>query len=117
MIWFNVISTTETKTRRGINRGGGITRWPRNARYPRMMIPAILQRSPANTPGETVAIPIFIASQVVPQTKQIKTNIARCGVVELLFIDPVDVLVPIRNASASARVPAAPKQHGPYALQ
>ncbi len=46
----------------------------------------MLQRRPANTPGETVVIPIFIASHVVPQTKQMNTNIARCDAVVAGFI-------------------------------
>ena len=32
-------------------------------------------------------MPIFMASHVVPQTKQMKTNIARCDGVELKFMD------------------------------
>src|SRR5471030_2666730 len=83
---------TETNTSLGIRRGGGMTRWPRKPRKARMMAPAMLQRSPAKIPGATVAMPTFIASQVVPQTKQIKTNIARCDVVGDAFISVVDGL-------------------------
>src|SRR3978361_1830214 len=101
MIWLSVISTTDTNTRRGIRRGGGMTRWPRNFRNARMRAPAMLQRRPAKIPGATVAMPIFIASQVVPQTKQMKANIARCDAVDELFIVVADVPLPNRYASAS----------------
>jgi hypothetical protein len=79
------------------------------------MAPAILQRSPAKTPGETVEMPTFIASQVVPQTKQMKTNIARCDAVDEAFILVADVLLPKLQASASRPASAAPKRNGPYA--
>jgi hypothetical protein len=75
----------------------------------------MVQRRPAKTPGETVAMPTFIASQVVPQTKQMKTNIARCDVVDEAFIGVADVLLPRRNDSASGCAGAAPKRHGAYA--
>ncbi len=80
-----------------------------------MIAPAMLQRRPANTPGETVEMPTFIASQVVPQTKQMKTNIARCDAVDEVFIVIADVLLPKRNDSPSGPVAAAPKRHGAYA--
>jgi hypothetical protein len=52
---------------------------------------------------------------VVPQTKQMKTNIARCDVVDEAFIGGGDMLLPRRNDSASGWVGAAPKRHGAYA--
>jgi len=73
-----------------------------------MMAPAMVQRRPANTPGETVAMPTFIASQVVPQTKQMKANIARCDAVVEAFIWVADVLLADRNRSPSGRAGAAP---------
>jgi hypothetical protein len=66
------------------------------------MMPAMLHRRPANTPGETVEMPTFIASHVVPQTKQMKTNIARCDAVDEVFIEVADALLPNRKASVSA---------------
>ena len=77
----------------------------------------MLQRRPAKTPGETVVMPIFIASQVVPQTKQMKTNIARCDGVAEAFIDrSARVLLVSQSGSASGRVGAAPNWNGAYAL-
>ena len=70
------------------------------------MAPAMLQRRPAKMPGETVEMPTFIASQVVPQTKQMKTNIARCDAVAVVFIGFADVLLPARKvAHPCGRVP------------
>lgn len=62
-------------------------------------------------------MPTFIASQVVPQTKQMKTNIARCDAVDVVFIEVLDVLLPKRDASASGHDTAAPKRNGPYAFK
>jgi hypothetical protein len=81
-----------------------------------MRAPAMLQRRPAKIPGETVVMPIFIASQVVPQTKQMKTNIARCdGVAEPFIERSARVLLLNRIGSASGRVGAAPNRNGAYA--
>src|ERR1700744_4065209 len=80
-----------------------------------MTAPAMVQRRPAKIPGETVAIPTFIASHVVPQTKQMKTNIARCDAVDEAFIWVAEVLLADRNGSASGGTIAAPKRHGAYA--
>ena len=41
------------------------------------MRPADVQRVPAKTPGGTVAMPTFMASQVVPQTKHNTPNSMR----------------------------------------
>jgi hypothetical protein len=65
------------------------------------MAPARVHRTPAKTPGETVAMPIFMASQVVPQTKQMKANIALCDAVELAFMDVARWLQPRRVARPS----------------
>ncbi len=113
--WLSVISTTETSSSRGTSLGGGITRCPRDARYSRIIEPAMVQRRPAKIPGETVEIPTFIASQVVPQTKQMKTNIARCDAVAEVFIGVADVLLSNPNATAFAGTAAAPKWNGAYA--
>src|ERR1700722_15564922 len=81
-------------------------RSPRARRKARMTAPARVQRRPAKTPGETVAMPTFIASQVVPQTKQMKTNIARCDVVDEAFMGGGDGLLPNRTiAHPGGRVP------------
>src|ERR1700710_1181151 len=115
MIWLRVIRIIETKISLGIRRGGGMIRSPRARRKARRTAPARVQRRPAKTPGETVAMPTFIASQVVPQTKQMKTNIARCDVADEVFIGVADVLLPRRSDSASGWVGVAPKRHGAYA--
>jgi hypothetical protein len=43
----------------------------------------MLQRRPAQTPGERLAIPTFI---VVPRAEQVKVNIARCDAMDEAFI-------------------------------
>src|ERR1700712_465875 len=80
------MSITDTKSNLGNRRGGGITRCARIARTTNMTRPAVLHRNPAKTPGETVWIPTFIASHVVPQTKQMNANIKRCDSVALGFM-------------------------------
>lgn len=50
-----------------------MTRWPRNLRNAAGDAPP----QAGENSGGTVEIPTYIASQVVPQTKRMKTTIAR----------------------------------------
>ena len=66
-----------TTIRRPVNRMGICSRWPRANRHSSSISPAVVQRVPAKTPGGTTAIPTFMASHVVPQTKHSTANRAR----------------------------------------
>jgi hypothetical protein len=52
---------------------------------------------------------------VVPHTKQIKTNMARCDAVAEVLIEVADVLLPNRTDSPSGSEAAAPRRNGAYA--
>src|SRR5271166_304970 len=61
---------------RRISRRGRNGWWPWLTLQASRANPAQVQRSPANTPGGTTAMPTFMPSQVVPHTTHRKANIA-----------------------------------------
>src|SRR5579863_573499 len=77
MTWFSDTISSATTNSRPVSRIGISSRWPRAHRHNNSISPAVVHRVPANTPGGTTAMPTFIPSHVVPQTKHNTANNAR----------------------------------------